>query len=93
MTTPVSVPVTTITRSGTTWPATDGQAADAVNGNIIPNGPHVCVLVFNGAGTPSTVSFNTPYTASGLAIAEDVKTIPAGGRVAYGPFPVSLYGG
>lgn len=86
-----AIAVTTATRTGVVWPATDGVAADPTNGNTVPNGPNVVVLVFNGAATSSTVSFNTPGTSGGLGIDEDIKTLAAGTRTVYGPFPSTLF--
>lgn len=87
-----NIPVVTATRSGVTWPATDGTAADVANGNSVTNGPSICVLVFNGAAGSSTVTFKTPNAPGGLAIADDVKTLAAGERKVYGPFPTNLFG-
>jgi hypothetical protein len=46
----------------------------------------------NGSGGAITVTFATPGTVSGLAIADLAVSVPAGGDRVVGPFPPGLFG-
>jgi hypothetical protein len=52
-------------------------ASDQVNGNnFLPNSGRL-VLLQNTSGSPLTVTFTTPGTVAGLAIADDPVTVAA----------------
>lgn len=89
-----ALPVTTTAGlTAVTWPATDGTAADVVNGNSFPNSPNAVLLITNTSATTAyTVTFDTPFTAGGLAIDNPIKTIPISGRQVFGPFDSKLFG-
>lgn len=87
-----NIPVTNITKVGVAWPATDGATGDNINGNVVQNGPNLCLLVRNPTGAPIMLTFVTPNTAGGYGIDDDVKTIAASAQQAFGPFPVDLFG-
>jgi hypothetical protein len=86
------IPIVTPTLAGTTWPATDGTAADTTNENYIENSGKVSLLVANTGGGAATVTLRTPGTAGGLTIEDPVKNLAAGERKVYGTFPIEVYG-
>lgn len=65
-------------------------AADNVNGNTFTNGPTTWVELTSSAG--GTVTFTTPYTVSGNAVADKVVTLTGAQTIRVGPFDPSVYG-
>lgn len=81
-----------------TAPSRDGVAppaevdSDAVNGNSFPNNPGVSVLLRNADAAARNVTFKTPTTVDGFAVADHVVSIPAGATRAFGRFPRAAFG-
>ena len=77
-----------------TTPGTPGVLAAAVAANNMEflNDGRTFLAVLN-TGTAAAITFLTPGTVDGLAIADPVMTVPIhASRVAmYGPFPVGIY--
>lgn len=67
-----------------------GVAAAALGDDFVNTGKEA-VLLENGSGAPINVTFETPGTVDGLAIADKVVAVPAGGARVVGPFPPSAY--
>jgi len=65
-------------------------AANA-DGDILPVGPNVALLVTNGGGSPITVTIQTTAQKGGLAVADAGGSVPAGASRVFGPFPASLF--
>lgn len=85
---PAEIAVTDITRAGV-WP--NATAVDITSGNMFANDGRVFVHVTNTGTAGHTLTFITPITVSGLAVADHAVSIPAGGQLAIGPFPVDLF--
>lgn len=87
-----AVSVTTVGKSGVTQ--VTPADCDVVNGNVV-NGlhTHMIFVVHNAHATLArNITFVTPGTAEGLAIAEDIKAIPALATKYFAGFSPSLYG-
>ena len=65
--------------------------APTVDGDVVPTGA-VGLYVLNGSGAPITVTAQTPQTVEGLAVAENIVTVPAGAFRIIGPFAAGTYG-
>lgn len=78
---------TTISESGTNPTAID-TAAELTDGNSFPWRDHRLLFVLNGDDASLTVTIPTPGTVgrSGLTIADQTITIPAGEYRIAGPF-------
>lgn len=61
-----------------------------IDGNII-RGDRTLLIVWNGGGSPITVTVPTPGTISGLAIEDVVATVPAGAMRIIGTFAGALF--
>lgn len=59
---------------------------------VVPNDGRTKLYFKKGAGTDSVVTFETPVTFKGLAVADPTVTVPANEERDVGPFPPSLYG-
>lgn len=69
-----------------------GLSAANVDGHTIDNdGENTFLLVENGDASPHTLTFATPFTIGGVAIAEHAVTVPAGETWIVGPFPVRAF--
>lgn len=66
-------------------------AACAGGGDEFVNTSKEFVHIKNGAGATQTVTFATPATVDGLAVANRDVAIPAGEERMIGPFPASTY--
>lgn len=90
-----SVPTVQITLGGITPSATDGTAGDVANGNVVTgnDGERLFVAVANTGAAPYTCTFATPGTVGqgAYAIADEVKTLAAGEKKWYGPFPLAEF--
>lgn len=76
--------VTAITRTGVTQPAQ--QAGDVANGNSIAgNDGRIFLEIKNDDASTQTVTFLTPGTVDGLAIADLVISFAAGDMKLVGP--------
>lgn len=68
-------------------------SADAANDHSFDNrGQNVLLHVKNGGGGAVQVTIDTPGTIDGLAIPNQVVSIPAGEERFFGPFRNDLYG-
>lgn len=86
----VAITPETTTRDGL---APSYAAADAVNGHQFDNASQgVIVHVINAGGSPTDVTFLTPGTVDGLAVADRTVTVAAGTDLFIGPFRNSQYG-
>lgn len=64
--------------------------APTIDGDIIDVG--ACFLVVdNASGGSITVTVQTPFTQDGLALAENIVSVPAAGRRYIGPFPARSF--
>jgi hypothetical protein len=78
---------------GTVTAAPTPAAADAVNGNSVPNTGLTALLVKNNDTASHTLTLITPGTVDGsLAIGDDPRVIPASGSAWIARLPVSVYG-
>lgn len=86
-----AVPVTEITRSGTTPPT--AVTGDTSNGHSISNDGNMYLSVSNSAGSTGTVTISSPRIIDGQAVSARVVTIPANAaEFRIGPFPTASYG-
>lgn len=81
--------VNTIDRAGNGL--ADANTAAGAGGDSFANSGREFVLVFNGSGSPITITAPTPQTVVGLAVADETYTIPAGARHFIGPFPPGTF--
>lgn len=65
--------------------------AAAGGGDAFLPGTTVLVRVNNGGGSPITVTFATPGTIAGLAIADGGGSVTNGQSRLFGPFPAEIY--
>jgi hypothetical protein len=65
--------------------------AAAGGGDAFSPGADTFVRVSNGGGSPITVTFATPGTIGGLAIADAGGTVTNAQSRLFGPFPPELY--
>jgi len=65
--------------------------AATVDGDILPVGSNVALLVTNGGGSPITVTIQTTAEKGGLAVADAGGAVPNGASRVFGPFPASLF--
>lgn len=66
--------------------------APTVDGDVISAGGSLFVMVTNASGAPITVTAQTPQTVEGLAVSEQIVSVPAAGTKLIGPFPAGTYG-
>ena len=66
--------------------------APTVDGDVIPAGGSLFLMVTNASGGSITVTAQTPQTVEGLAVSEQIVTVPAAGTRVIGPFPAGTYG-
>lgn len=66
-------------------------SAANVDGHTFYNTEKTLLIVKNGAGSPITVTFVTPGTADGNAIADPARTVPANGERHFGRIPDGTY--
>ncbi len=81
---------TTVGRSSNGM-ALAGVAA-AGGGDTFENTGKEVFVVNNGGGGAVTVTFATPVTVDGLAVADLTASVGAGASRAIGPFPPQVYG-
>jgi hypothetical protein len=81
----VAIVATPISRSGVTV-TTLPTIPTATHGNKFLYDKKAWLEVNNGSGAQITVTINTPGTLDGQAIDDLVVNVPAGARVAIGPF-------
>ena len=70
---------------------TPSFSAANVDGHNVANDGKVVLEVKNGSGAPINVTFQTPGSVDGNAIADLVVAVPAGGDKICGPFPPGIY--
>lgn len=75
------LPVTKLSRTPTTDPA--GQAADAVNNNVVANSGRTVIRVKNSDAASHNITFVTPGSQDGLALADDGPHAIAASAVEY----------
>lgn len=63
-----------------------------VDGHSVTNRGNQFVHVKNASAAAINVTFVTPVTVSGRAVADDVVSVPAGGERMIGPFAESVFG-
>lgn len=87
----VTIPVTKLSDAGVTDPAeTNG---DPTNGHALPNTGNTVLRVRNAHATLArTVTFLTPVTVGGKAVADTVVSIPATATRTFGGLSTALYG-
>lgn len=66
-------------------------ACDSSNGNKFSNDGRTLLYIENGGGSSATVTFDTPATVGGLAVAQNAVTLSAGQGKMCGPFPPEIY--
>lgn len=84
------LPVTQAVRGGVTSPTE--QAGDTVNGHQVRNSGRTVITVRNADTASHSVTFGTPGTVDGLAIADRQVAIPASSSMDFGDLPTSVYG-
>lgn len=75
-----------ITLAGVAQSAVAAAATDT-----FPNDGRTFVEVINGGGSDDIITFTTPATVQGVAIADPTVTVAAGARKCIGPFPTSIF--
>lgn len=90
------MPVTAVT---VTRPTIDGVndptpvAADATNGNSVPNIAGLVLTLNNtDSSNPHTVVFTTPVTHGGYAVADKTVTLAASAKKNFSNFPTDSFG-
>lgn len=68
-----------------------GVAADVTNGNNFANDGNTYLLCVGGAAA-KTITFVTPGTVGGLAVADLTASVGITENKVFGPFPVELFG-
>jgi hypothetical protein len=81
----VEITATPLARSGVTM-TTLPTTPDGTNGNKFRYDPKAWLEVNNGSGAQITVTFETPRAVDGQAVEDLAVNVPAGARVAIGPF-------
>lgn len=82
--------VQTLDRDGLDTTTTD-VAADVGGDEFNNDGKQTLFSVNNASGSPITVTFVTPITVDGLAVADRDVVVAAGSTSLIGPFPRSDY--
>lgn len=67
-------------------------AADATNGNSVPNLEGLVLILENTDASPHDVVFQTPVTHGGYAVADKTVTLAAGANKAFSNFPSDSFG-
>ena len=67
------------------------ESADASGNTVANDGEKTFVVATNGDASETTLTFETPFTVGGVAIAEHAVAIPAGETWIIGPFPVRAF--
>lgn len=88
----METPLTPVRVSQTGVAASDGSAADLVNGNTVPNLAALHLLITNAGEASLTVTFETSASVEGYAVADVTATVPAGASRAFGKFSRALFG-
>lgn len=83
------LPVVEINRAGVINPVFQAAAA---GGDTVQPDNDLFLHVKNGAGVTQTVTVTTPGTPEGLALADSVVAVPAGGFAFIGPIDPGTYG-
>lgn len=65
--------------------------AAAGGGDAFAPGPDVYFRCANGGGSAITITFATPGTLAGLAIADETRSVTNAQTWEFGPFPSELY--
>lgn len=84
------LPVTKASRAGVSSPTE--QAGDTTNGNVVTNSGRTIITVRNADTTSHQVTFRTPGTVDGLAVADRQVTVDASTSMDFGDFPTNIYG-
>ena len=82
--------IKTLDRTGLDVTVADA-AADVGGDEFANDGSRTFYSVNNGSGSPVTVTFVTPVTVDGLAVADRDVVVAAGSTSLIGPFPRSDY--
>lgn len=80
----VTIPITTLSRDGTTPPSQTADTQTTLTLNRMDGRSYMEVV--NTAGVSRTVTIDTPGNVDGLAIADISVVIPAGATRLIGPF-------
>jgi hypothetical protein len=85
------VPVTALARTGVAAPTE--QNGDITNGHVVANSGRTEIVVRNAdAAGAHSVTFVTPGTVDGLAVADRTVSIPISSTVRFGRLPTGVYG-
>src|SRR5690349_4664641 len=84
------LPVTQAVRGGVASPTE--QAGDPTNGHVVTNSGRTILTVRNADTSSHQVTFETPGTVDGQAIADRVVTVAASSSQDFGDLPTSVYG-
>lgn len=86
--------VNRVTRTvGKKWTTAGLGAGDATNGNYADNDGAILVIGYNAHATLArTVTFVTPETVDGGAVADLAQSLAALEYGIFGPFPPGIYG-
>lgn len=68
-----------------------GGAAAAAGGDSFPNTEKEVVVITNGDSGAHDVTFVSPQTVDGQAVADKTVTMAAGATYVIGPFPAGTY--
>lgn len=66
--------------------------APTVDGDVIPVGSNLAMMVTNASGVSINVTAQTPAKVDGLDVAEQIVPVAAGTTKLIGPFPSTTYG-
>lgn len=83
----VTVPITIIDRAGDDPNAGGASPSHATDGFLFQNDGRTFLHIVNANVGDVLVTFDTPQTVAGLAVAELPFTVPGSGRRIVGPFP------
>jgi hypothetical protein len=84
-----TLPLTQSTRDGVVVTETTG---DATNGHVCTNDGKVLILAHNTGASSRTITFITPGTVDGQAVADRTATVATDVSKVFGPFPTADYG-
>lgn len=85
----VDIPVTQLNRTGVAPPAQIN--GDLTNKHQFPNNGATIIEVVSSDAGAQTVTVETPGSVDGLAVADQVISVPAGATRFIGPFPTTIY--
>lgn len=84
--------LTTVALGRSGFNITDGLVAAASGGDTYTNTGSECFVVSNAGAGDRTITFATPGTVDGLAVADRSVTVAAGKQMIFAPLPRYAYG-